>query len=74
MNDTDKETLRRVYQDEMSSLRPQLAAALDTRTEAELARMNAQRRHENAVIRHANLQGRVDALREIAARDGITLE
>lgn len=74
MNDTDKETLRRVYQDQMNHLKPQLAAALDARTEAELARMDAQRRHENAVYRHAVLQGRVDALREIAARDGITLE
>lgn len=74
MNDTDKEVLRKVYQDEMNHLKPQLAAALDTRTETELARMDAQRQHENAVYRHAALQGRVDALRELAARDGITLE
>lgn len=74
MNDTDKETLRKVYQDQMDHLRPQLQAALDTRTETELARMDAQRQHENAVYRHAALQGRVDALREIAAKDGIALE
>lgn len=73
MNDTDKETLRKVYQDQMDHLRPQLQAALDTRTETELARMDAQRRHENAVYRHAALQGRVDALREIAARDNVSL-
>lgn len=74
MNDTDKETLRKVYQDQMDHLRPQLQAALDTRTETDLNLIEAQRRHENAVYRHAALQGRVDALREIAARDGITLD
>lgn len=74
MNDTDKEVLRKVYQDELNHLRPQLAAALDTRTETELALMDAQRRHTNAVYRHAVLQGRVDALKELAAKDGVTLE
>lgn len=74
MNDTDKDILRRVYQDELDSLRPQLVAALDARTEAELARTDAQRRHENAVYRHAVLQGRVDALKELAAKDGVTLQ
>lgn len=74
MNDTDKETLRKVYQDQMDHLRPQLQAALDSRTETDLNLIEAQRRHINAVTRHANLQGRVDALREIAAKDGITLE
>lgn len=74
MNDTDKEVLRKVYQDELNHLRPQLAAALDARTETELALMDAQRRHTNTVYRHAVLQGRVDALKELAAKDGVTLQ
>ena len=71
MNDTDKETLRRVYQDEMDALRSQLQAALDTRTETDLNLIEAQRRHINAVTRHAALQGRVDALKELAEKDGV---
>ena len=70
---TDKDTLRRVYEDEMNHLAPLLRSALDSRTETDLNLIEAQRRHINAVTRHATLQGRVDALRETAARDGITL-
>lgn len=69
-----KETLRRVYEDELRDLKPLLRNALDARTETDLALMEAQRRHVNAVTRHATLQGRIDALKELAAKDGIKLD
>lgn len=74
MNDTDKEILRRVYQDELDSLRGRLAEALDDRTETDLALTEARRRHVSAVSKHATLQGRVDALRDLAAKEGVTLD
>lgn len=74
MNDTDKEVLRKVYQDQMNHLKPQLTAALDALTEADLSLIEAQLRYANAVARYATLEGRVDALKELAAKEGITLE
>ena len=68
------ETLRRVYQDELDALKPLLRNALDTRTETDLNLIDAQRRYTNAVARHATLQGRIDALKELAAKDGVRLE
>lgn len=70
----DNETLRAVYQAELDALKPLLRNALDERTERDLALIEAQRRYANAVTRHATLQGRMDALRDLAAREGVRLD
>ena len=70
----DNETLRAVYQAELDALKPLLRNALDERTERDLALIEAQRRYASAVTRHATLQGRMDALRDLAAREGVRLD
>lgn len=71
-SEADKEVLRKVYQDQLRDLKPQRDHAERARDEAARALTAAAEAHEKALYEHGVAQGKIDALRMLAARDGIT--
>lgn len=67
---SDKNALRNVYEDQMRDYRHEFLAA--ERQVQETA--NANSRYMTAIERRAKIEGQMDALRMLAARDGVTLK
>lgn len=74
MTDADKEVLRRVYQDELRDLKPDLEIAHANLARAAETLGDASRQYQEAARTLGAIDDRVRALRELAARDGITLD
>lgn len=66
----DQEILRNVYEDQMRDMRAEFLEA--ERQVAETAGANV--RYITALERRAKIEGQMDALRMLAARDGVTLK
>lgn len=74
MTDADKETLKRVYQDELRTLAPDLEIAHQNLAAAAEVLGDASRYSQEAARTLGRISGRVDALKELATKDGVTLE
>jgi len=71
----DREVLKRVYEDQLRDWTAELDAVITRRDEAEKAvgeLDDATGAYLQAVFEAGVLQGKMDALRALAARDGIT--
>lgn len=70
----DQEILRKVYQAQMDAYKAEYEPAKERLDKAEDAVDEARTEWELASTAAYRLEGRMDALREIAARDGIQLD
>lgn len=70
----DREVLKRVYEDQMREYRPRLEAAAAELAASATALGGASERYQVAAQELGAIQGKVDALIELAARDGIDLD
>lgn len=71
--DTEKDVLRRVYEDAMRDYREALAPARERFGVAKRAFAAAGDELDTATAEFARIEGRIEALRDLAAKDGITL-
>ncbi len=71
--DTEKDVLRRVYEDAMRDYREALMPARERFGAAKRAFADAGDELDAATAQFARIEGKIEALRELAARDGITL-
>lgn len=71
--DTEKDVLRRVYEDAMRGYREELTPARERFGAAKRAFADAGDELDAATAQFARIEGKIEALRELAARDGITL-
>lgn len=74
MNETDKETLKRVYQDQLRDLHPQADAAWQAQLDADRELRAAQVAYNKAVQTSGHLLGQIEAVKALAAAEGITLD
>lgn len=74
MNDTDKETIRRVYQAQYDDYKAALTTAEADEREAKTALDGARNVHASALYEVARLDGRIAALHDLAAKEGIELD
>jgi hypothetical protein len=75
-NDTnrDQDVLRRVYEDQMRDYREALTPARERFGAAKTAYAAAGDELDAATAQFARVEGRIEALRDLAAKDGITLD
>lgn len=71
--DTEKDVLRRVYEDAMRDYREALMPARERFGAAKRAFAAAGDELDTATAEFARIEGRIEALRDLAAKDGITL-
>lgn len=72
--DAEKDVLRRVYDDQMRDYREALTPARERFGAAKAAYAAAGDELDAATAQYARIEGKVEALRDLAAKDGITLD